>query len=212
MELEHCLYTHAHNVNTHKCTAHMDRKRVLSKQVMVGEKSCPTEESRWEWVMTNYITVYNHITVTISCALTGRWRDRHFAENTKRNNGGEVVLVLVSGMKTARLSNFHSKHCPGPLKFPFGSVATREIEQNRQRMVLSQLPVGIQPEGLNMLLNMNYSLSPWYILSDGVCLYCATADMLRAGTKTTSATGAATKWSVIFIFEYKRECSERVPC
>lgn len=61
-------------------------------------------------------------------------------------------------MKAAWLSNFHSKHCPGLLEFPFGSIATREIEQNRQRMVLSQLPVGIQPEGWNMLLNMNYSL------------------------------------------------------
>lgn len=96
-------------------------------------------------------------------------------------------------MKTAWLSNFHSKHCPGPLKFPFGSIATREIEQNRQRTVLSQLPVGIQPEGLNMLLNMNYSLSPWYILS--VCLYCTTADTLRTGNMTSPATGAATKLS-----------------
>ena len=102
----------------------------------------------------------------------------------------------MSGMKTAWLSNFHSKHCPGPLKFPFGSIATREIEQNRQRMVLSQLPVGIQPEGLNMLLNMNYSLSPWYILSDAVYLYCTTADMLRTGNITSSATGAATKLSL----------------
>lgn len=96
------------------------------------------------------------------------------------------------------LSNFNSKHCPGPLKFPFGSIATREIEQNRQRMVLSQLPVGIQPEGLNMLLNMNYSLSPWYILSDGVCLYCTTAAMLRAGIITTSVTGAATKQCLLY--------------
>lgn len=87
---------------------------------------------------------------------------------------------MVSGMKTAWLSNFHCKHCPGPLKFPFGSIATREIEQNRQRMVLSQLPVGIQPEGLNMLLNMNYSRSPWYILSDRVsAFYCTTADTLK---------------------------------
>lgn len=65
---------------------------------------------------------------------------------------------MVSGMKAVWLSNFHSKHCPGPLEFPFRSIATREIEQNRQRLVLSQLPAGIQPEGLNMLLNMKYSL------------------------------------------------------
>lgn len=32
------------------------------------------------------------------------------------------------------------------------------MEENRQRIVLSQLQVGIQPEGLNMLLNINYSL------------------------------------------------------
>lgn len=68
------------------------------------------------------------------------------------------IKGVVSGMRAAWLSNFHAKHCPGPLKFPFGSIATRTNEQNRQRMVLSQLPAGIQPEGLNMLLNMNYSL------------------------------------------------------
>lgn len=81
------------------------------------------------------------------------------------DNGRDILLRtqremkgVVSGMKTALPSNSHSKHCPGPLKFPFGSVATREIEQNRQRIVLSQLPAGTQPEGSNMLLNMNYSL------------------------------------------------------
>lgn len=89
-------------------------------------------------------------------------------------------------MKTAWLSNFHSKHCPGPLKFPFGSIATREIEQNRQRMVLSQLPVGTQPEGLNMLLNMNYSLFHLGIFFQmGVCLYCTTAGVPQAGIRTT---------------------------
>lgn len=96
-------------------------------------------------------------------------------------------------MKPAWLSNFHDKHCPGPLKCPFGSIATREIEQKRQRMVLSQLPVGIQPEGFNTLLDMNYSLSPRCILPDAVCLYCSTADLTRAGIRTIALTGAATK-------------------
>lgn len=70
----------------------------------------------------------------------------------------EEIKGVVTDVKAAPLSNFHSKHCPGLLMFPSGSIATREFEQNRQRMVLSQLPVGIQPEGLNMLLTMNYSL------------------------------------------------------
>lgn len=38
-----------------------------------------------------------------------------------------------------------------------GSVATRGIEQNRQRAVLSQLPAGGPPEGLDVLLNSEYS-------------------------------------------------------
>lgn len=44
---------------------------------------------------------------------------------------------------------------PLPLHPPLssGSVATRGIEQNRQRAVLSQLPAGGPPEGLDVLLN-----------------------------------------------------------
>lgn len=99
--------------------------------------------------MTNCI---NYTTVTVSALPLGE-------------KGADILLRtqseikgVVSGMKAAWPSNFHFKHCPGPLQFPFGSIATREIEQNRQRLLLSQLPVGMQPEGLNMLLNMNYSL------------------------------------------------------
>lgn len=42
---------------------------------------------------------------------------------------------VLSGMKAAWLSVFHSKHCAGPLKFPFGNIATRatrEMEKNRE--------------------------------------------------------------------------------
>lgn len=41
----------------------------------------------------------------------------------------------LSGTKAACSSVFPSKHCPGPLKFPFGSIATRatrEMEKNRE--------------------------------------------------------------------------------
>lgn len=40
-----------------------------------------------------------------------------------------------------------------PLSLSSGSVATSGIEQNRQRAVLSQLPAGGSPEGLDVLLN-----------------------------------------------------------
>ena len=90
-------------------------------------------------------------------------------------------------MKAACLSGFHSRHCPSPLEFPFGSIATREIEQNAQRIVLSQLPAGIQPEGLNMLLNMNYSL-----LHLGIFFQMESAFIWLAGMITAYARDAAT--------------------
>lgn len=70
---------------------------------------------------------------------------------------------LVSGMKVVWTlwRRLVPKHCPGPTQTPpqpplslsSGSVATSGIEQNRQRAVLSQLPAGGSPEGLDVLLN-----------------------------------------------------------
>lgn len=95
-------------------------------------------------------------------------------------------------MKTAWLSSFHSKHCPGPLRFPFGSIATREIEQNRLENGVVPITSGHTARGVEHVTQHElFTLSPWYILSDGDCPYCTTADMLR--TRTTFAAAAAIK-------------------
>lgn len=93
---------------------------------------------------------------------------------------------MLSAMKTAWLSNFHSIHYPGPLKIPFGSIATREIEQNRQSGVVP-ITSGHKARGLEHFTQHElFTLSPWYILSNWVYLCCSPIEMPRTGIIATS--------------------------
>lgn len=69
-------------------------------------------------------------------------------------------------MKTAWLSNFNSKHSPGPLMIRFGSIATREIEQKWTKNGV--VPITSRHSARwaeHVTLHELFSLSPWYILS-----------------------------------------------